>query len=256
MYFVFNAIAESSSQSATLYHIDKEEGEETSSSDIAGKPTSINFNELREVAPLADGMTDADTKLRIATIHAIEETDSTGLFNVLVDSRKDKAKEVQYFAHEALKKASDFYMNKIKKCMDIINKTEPHYENFKELADLYAELAHKNIEHPILINFYRKEAIKYYSDLLINFQEHQDAILSSIIPVLYEKGDYKECIQYCEMLYGSSELSINSIEYKARCLFRIRDMDSLKKFAQQEKQSNVPAINYFNEVSALGFTYG
>lgn len=256
MCLVFKALTESSSQSAMLYHIDKEEGEETAASDNTGVPASINFDELRQVAPLADGMTDADTKLRIATIHAIEETDSTRLFNVLVDSRKDKAKEVQYFAHEALKKASDFYMNKIKKCMDSINKSEPRYEDFKELADLYAELAHKNIEHPILVNFYRKEAIKYYSDLLKNFQEHRDAILSSIIPVLYENGDYKECIQYCEKLYGVPELSTISIEFKARCLFRIRDIDTLKKFAQQEKQSKVLAINYFNEVSALGLTHG
>ncbi len=256
MYFVFNAIAESSSQAATLYHIDKEEGEGTSTPDIAGGPAPIKFDELREVAPLADGMTDADTKLRIATIHAIEETDSTRLFNVLVDSRKDQAKEVQYFAHEALKKASDFYMNKIKKCMDIINKSEPRYENFKELADLYAELAHKNIEHPILVSFYRKEAIKYYSDLLTNFQEHRDAILSNIIPVLYENGDFKECIQYCDKLYRAPKLSTISIEFKARCLFQMRDMNSLRKLAQQEKQSNIPAINHFNEVSALGSTHG
>ncbi|MEA1949269.1 MAG: hypothetical protein U9N83_18460 [Thermodesulfobacteriota bacterium] len=256
MYFVFNTMAKPSAQKASLYHIDKEEGEETPDSIVSDQPISIRFDELREVAPLADGMTDDDTIIRIAAISAIEETDSTHLFNILTDSRKDTAKEVQYSAHEALKKISDAYMKKIRKLTDVINKSGPDYETFKELADLYAELAHKNIEHPILVRFYRQEAIKYYSDLLKNYQQHRNAILAGLIPVLYENSDYKECIKYCEELYKDPELCSKSIEFKARCLFKIRDIRSLEQFMQKQRNSNLAAINNFIELSEYGLYDG
>jgi hypothetical protein len=256
MYFVFNTVAEPSAQKASLYHIDKEEGEETPDSIVSDQPISIRFDELYEVAPLADGMTDDDTVIRVAAISAIEETDSTQLFSVISDSRKDTAKEVQYFAHEALKKVSDAYMKKIKELIDDINKSGSSYETFKELADLYADLAHKNIEHPILVRFYRQEAIKYYSDLLKNYQQHRNAILEGLIPVLYENGDYKECIKYSEELYQDPELSSKSIEFKARCLFKMRDIRTLEQFIQNQKNSNLVSINNFIELSEYGLNDG
>jgi hypothetical protein len=231
VYLIFNSISKSTSKKALIYHIDKDVEEEQDSI-IFEKPISINFSELQEVAPLADGMTDDDTLMRIATISAIEETDSTKLFNVLIESKKDKAKEVQYYAHEALKKVGDKYTKKINDLMGKINRSNPDYKTFKELADLYAVLSHKNIEHPILVRFYRQEAIKYYSDLLSNYQEHRKSILAGLISVIYENGDYRLCINYCKELAEDPELSFKSLEYIFRSLFKLRDIESLKELAQ------------------------
>lgn len=247
MYFTFNTINKVNPQKALLYHIDKEEGEETPDSFGSEKQILLNFEDLREVAPLADGMTDDDTLMRIAAISAIEETDSTKLFNILIDSKKDKAKEVQYFAHEALKKIGDRYMKRINELTGIINKSGSDYQTSKELADLYAVLAHKNIEHPILVRFYRQEAIKYYSNILENYQYFRKTILASLIPVLYENGDCRACVKCCEELYQDPEYHPISIEFKARCLFKTRDIKSLERFVQKEKHKNIVSINNFIE---------
>lgn len=256
MYFIFNIIKDHSTQKAQLYHIDKEEGDERLHSYISDKHVLINFDELREVAPLADGMTDDDTLMRIAAINAIEETDSTKMFNILIDSKSDKAKEVQYYAHEALKKIGDKYMRRINVLTGIINKQGQDYFTFKELADLYAILAHKNLEHPILVRFYRLEAIKYYSEILEKYSHYRKTILSSLIPVLYENGEYDKCVKYCEELYMDTDYYSLSVEFIARCLFQARDIKSLKRFIQKEKRSNITSINNYIELQQNNISNG
>jgi len=249
MCFIFNTVTNPSSRKALLYHIDKEEGEAVAESDLLGELSSIDFEELREVAPLADGITDEDAIMRIAAINAIEETNSTYLLKTLIDYKKDTAKEVQYYAHEALKKIGDKYMKKINELTNIINKSVPDYKNFKELADLYALLAHKNIEHPIIVRFYRQEAIKYYTDMLKTYHQHRKKILQKLIPVLYENSDYRLCIKYCEEICKYPELYVKSIDYKARCLFKIRDISSLEQLAQSETNNKMVSIKNFKELT-------
>ena len=255
IFFVLNDISKGSKKSS-LYHIDNEEGENIEESSDPDKQAFMNFDEMREVAPLADGMVDDKTIVRIATIQAMEALDVTHIRNVLVDSKSDKSKDVQYFAQEALTKISDTYMRKIKELTDIVNNSEPNYEDYKKLADIYAEYAHKNIEHPILVEFYRKEAIKYYNDLLQNYPEQKNSILANLIPVLFENQNYKECIKYCDEIYNDPTLTSNSIKFKARGLFQTRDIGSLKKFAEKENKSNVAAINDFIELSNEEFQNG
>ena len=202
------------------------------------------------------GLADDKTIVRIATIQAMENLDDTNIFSLIVDSKSDKSRDVQYFAQDALTKVSDSYMKKIKKLTDTINNSEPNYKNFKALADIYAEFAHKNIEHPILVEFYRKEAMKFYNDLLSNYPDRQNAILKKFIPVLFENGNYKECIKYCDAIYDDPILKLKSIEYKARCLFQTRNIGTLKEFAKKESRSGVPAINGFMELSKEEFQNG
>lgn len=253
--FVLHEVSKNSKKSS-LYHIDKEEGEDIEESSDSHKQSLVNVNEMREVAPLADGMTDDKTVVRIATIQAMEDLDATHVRNVLVSSKSDKSKDVQYFAQEALTKISDSYLRKIKKLADIVNNSEPNYEDYKNLADVYAEYAHKNIEHPILVEFYRKEAIKYYSDLIENYPRNQNEILKDLIPVLFENNNYKECIKYCDEIYNDPILSSTAIEFKARCLFNTRDIGSLKSFTEKETRSGVSAINDFIELSKEEFQNG
>ena len=247
MYIIINMTKNDGAQKAMLYHIDKEEGEDISDPYISDKQIMINFDELREVAPLADGMTDDDILMRIAAISAIEETDSTKMFNILIDSKKDKAKEVQYYAHEALKKIGDKYMRRINVLTGIINKHGQDYITYKELADLYAMLAHKNLEHPILVRFYRQEAIKYYSELLEKYSNYRKTILGSLIPVLYENGEYTKCVKYCKELYNDTDYYTLSAEFIARCYFSARDIKSLIRYTQKEYQKNIASINNYIE---------
>jgi hypothetical protein len=246
--FIFHSVTTPSSHKALLYHIDKEEGEEIAESDLLEELISLDFDELREVAPLADGITDENAIMRIAAINAIEETNSTSLVKTLIDYKNDTAKEVQYYAHEALKKIGDNYLRKINELTNMINKTVPDYKTFKELADLYAILAHKNIEHPIIVRFYRQEAIKYYTDMLKTYRQHRRKILDKLIPVLYENGDYRLCIKYCEEICKNPELYVKGIDYKARCLFKIRDIKSLEQLAQSEANIKTVSIKNYKEL--------
>ncbi len=250
MIFIFDIATRFNTPKALLYHIDKQEekGSDNRETILSEEQILINFDDLHELSPLADGMTDDDTLMRIAAISAIEETDSTKLFNILIDSKQDKSKEVQYFAHEALKKIGDKYMKKINNLTFSINNggPGPDYQTLKELADLYAVLAHKNIEHPILVRFYRQEAIRYYLGLLNNYQQYHQSILASLITVLYENGDYSACIKYCDELCDT-EYFPKSIEYKARCYFELRDIRSLKQLVQIETNSNFNSLNNFIE---------
>lgn len=248
MFLVLKEISNENRKLASLYHIDKEEGENDEDSSDIDDDTSINFDEIREVAPLTDGLADDASKIRIATIQAMEGLDDTNLFSHIVDSKNDKSRNVQYFAQDALTKVSDSYMKKIKELTDTINKSEPNYEDYKALADIYAEFAHKNIEHKILVEFYRKEAMKFYNDLLSNYPDRQHSILEKFIPVLFENGNYKECLEYCDVIYDDPILKSKSIEYKARCFFQARNIGTLKKLAEKESNSNLSAINNFLEL--------
>ncbi len=256
-FFIINEVRKGSHNHA-LYHIDKEEGEEIDDPlDYHSQSLlSLNLNEIREVAPLADGMTDDETMVRIATIRAIENSSITNIRDVLADSINDKSKDVQYFAHEALKKISDSYIKKIKQRINIINNSEPTYDNYKKLADLYAEFAHKNVEHSDLVEFYRKEAIKYYNNLLKDYPSNRIIILSNLIAVLFESRDYEECIKCCEEIYNYPEFVSMSIEFNARCLFQLRDMKSLKKFVTWEKVQNVPMLSNFMNIHKEELHYG
>ncbi len=247
IFFILNEISKGPRKSL-LYHIDKEEGENIDDPSDYHKQSLLDISELREVAPLAEGMTDDKTIVRIATIQAMEDADVTSIRNVLIESKKDKSKDVQYFSHEALKKISESYMEKIKKLTDTINNSEPNFHDYKKLADLYAEFGHKKVDHPILVEFYRKEAIKYYKDLLVNYPENKNIIIANIIPVLFENSDYEECIKYCDEIGNDTEFISKSIEFKARCFFQSRKIGSLKRFAEKEVKSDVSAINNFIEL--------
>jgi hypothetical protein len=235
-------------QTGMIHHIDQEEGEGSEVS--GGDRVYIDISELLKVAPLADGMTEAQKEIRIAAVLAMEEimedVDATSIRNTLIESGNDPAKEVQFYAHEALKKMSDSYTEKIKRLMDIVNnQPDPGYETYKELADLYAQFADANIEHPILIKFYRQEAVKYYAHILQQYPQYRNAILQKFIPALYQNKEYARCLQYCEETRQEPELSSLSILYTARCLFNTRDMVSLKQFARQTSHSDVEAIKNF-----------
>lgn len=253
MCYIFNTVTNSSSRKALLYHIDKEEGEQPEETDLLEELISIDFDELREVAPLADGITDEDAIMRIAAINAIEETNSTYLLKTLFDYKNDAKKEVQYYAHEALKKIGDKYMKKINELTKIINKSVPDYKTFKELADLYAMLAHKNIEHPIIVRFYRQEAIKYYTFMLKKYHQHRKKILRKLIPVLYENSDYRLCIKHCEEIGKYPELYGKSVDYKARCLFKIRDIKTLEQLAESISSDDMVSIKNYKELARSDF---
>ncbi len=254
-FFIINEARKGSHKHA-LYHIDKEEGEEIDAPLDYHNQSLINLNEMREVAPLAEGMTDDKTMVRIATIRAMEDASVTNIRNVIVDSINDKSKDVQYFAHEALKKISNSYIKKIKQLTNIINNSEPTYDNYKELADLYAEFAHKNVEHPVLVEFYRKEAIKHYNNLLNDYPDNRIIILTNLIAVLFENGDYETCIKYCKEAYNYPEFVSMSIEFKARCLFQLRDIKSLKKLATKEEVQNVSVLRDFMDMCKEELYYG
>ncbi len=277
MMFVLNMVFNKSFQTGTLYHIDKEEGE--LQEDLERRDILIDINELRRVAPLVDGMTGENKDIRIATIQAMDEVASDSvrkllqgfpndkskevqygdtlkkISELLKESKRDDFKEVQYYANDALKNISDAYTEKIKHLLGDVNRNPPNYETYKNLADLYAQFAEINIEHPVLVKFYQQEAVKYYSYVLENYPQHRKAILEKFIPALYQTKDYAQCLEYCEEIQQDPELSSLSILYKARCLFSMRKISSLKQFAANVRDSNITTIDNFVKLSRLAL-YG
>lgn len=238
VYFLTKLALNPSPFTQRIHHIDFDDGEATSESLNYNKQSSINFSELREVAPLVDGLIDNDTVTRIAAIQAIAEVDTINLVNALVESRKDISKDVQYHAYEALQKITDRHLKQIDELKATLILSGSDYDNEKEIADIYASLAHVNIEHPILIHHFREEAIRYYSNILYNYSGHRNIILDCLIPVLYENGDYNLCISYCEELETHPKHAHHSREYKARCLFKQRDIDNLSLLTYKSSNKN------------------
>jgi hypothetical protein len=98
------------------------------------------------------------------------------------------------------------------------------------------------------VRFYRQEAIKYYTNILKKYHQYRKTILESLIPVLYENSDYLLCIKYCEELCKYPELYIKGIDYKARSLFKIRDIRSLEKLVQLEENAKLVSLKNYKEL--------
>lgn len=245
-------------QTGKLHHIDQEEGE-TPEAD-SQTDDEVMLEELLKVAPLADGMTDDQKEIRIATVLAMEEImedkNAESIRRILMESGNDPLKEVQFYAHEALKKLGDEYTERIKTLMNVVNTSDnPGYEVFKELADLYEEFAATNIEHLTLIKFYRQEAVKYYAHLLKHYPDKRNQILQQFIPALYQNKEYERCLQYCEDIRqetGDPTLRSLCQLYTARCLFDTRQMAALKQFARQAGDSDIPAMTNFLKLCERG----
>lgn len=236
-------------QSGHIYHIDHEEGD-MPEKDGKGESQGLDIQELLHVAPLADGMTDERKEIRVAAVLAMEEImnqpDADSIRTTLIESGNDPAKEVQFYAHEALKKMSDEYTEAIKRLMDIVNTSSaPDYETYKALADLYAQFADAKTEHPLLIKFYRQEAAKYYAHILEHYPQERHVILQQFIPALYQNKDYNRCIEYCESVQQEPELTSLAVLYKARCLFDTRKIAELTQFARQMAQSGDNSMKDF-----------
>lgn len=244
--FILRSYYWETSKSATLYHIDQEEGEISGDTEITKK---ISIRELTRVAPLIDGLTDDDKNNRIATVLAMEQLiDYPSIRNALMRAANDPQKEVQYYINDALKKVSEEYMDKIKKQLDIINKSEPTYESYKKLADFYGHLAIANIDHIDLIKFYYIEMEKYYMHLIENYPENKIEILHQLIPALYSSKAYDKCISLCEEVEGISELSSISVLYKLRSLFGLKKLDAVRELIASVDLGNlVSEDNLLNE---------
>ena len=245
--FIMHSYYWGRTKTGKLYHIDQEEGELAGETDVNTKKISIQ--ELTRVAPLIDGLTDDDKNNRIATVLAMEKmVDYPSIRKALMRSQNDPQKEVQYYINDALKKVADDYMDKIKKQLDIINKTEPTYESYKKLADLYAYLANANIDHSVLIRFYYTEMEKYYTYLLENYPENKIEVLRQLVPALYNSKAYDRCLKMCEEIKDIPELYPVSILYKLRSLFSLRKMDAIRELVSSIDLANIVTTdNLLNE---------
>lgn len=229
-----------------LYHIDQEAGAEDSADD-APPLHEINLHELRKVAPLADAMTDDQKNIRVAAILAMEQVEVPSIRRALLAARNDPSKEVQYYAHEALKKIGEAYTNRIKHLTARMNASdEPGFEEYHHLADAYAEFAQAGIEHPVLVAFYWQEAVRYYGYLLETYPDRQQIILQRLIPALYATRAYDRCAAYCEQSLTDAALRDLCIEYQARCLFAMRKVAALTTFAAQTHDADVDVLTNFH----------
>jgi len=229
LFYILDSGRLSQSKQGKLYHIDQEEGEVFAQTET---DDTIPFEELIRVSPLVDGLTDDDKNNRIATVLAMEHMiDSTTIRKALIQSQSDPHKEVQYFVNGALSKVSENCLDKIKKQLDILNNANPDYENYKKLADLYAYIADANIEHPLLVEFYYKEAEKYYRFIMEKYPTKTVEIHEKLIPVIYAQKAYAECIHVCDKVMEVPELRSLSYLYKLRSLFSLRKLDDMQKIA-------------------------
>ncbi len=261
MFILYRKHEEYNFQTGLLYHIDKEEGENIE--ELENLKTLFNLEELRRVAPLVDGMTSESKDDRVAAIQAMEQiTDSVRIRDALLYARKDPHKEVQYFANDALKKINDAYMEKIKHFQNVINNTsDPPQEKYIELADCYAAVAKAGIDHPVLLKFYFQEAINYYQYVLDNLNmqnnvmDHGLSIWNNVLPklisALYYNGDYESCLDYCEIALKEEDLRPLCGLYKARCLFKMKKLSSLKNFARETEDLRITSIDNFLALTEL-----
>lgn len=237
---------------ARLYHIDQEEGERglPDAESEERSAARIRLDELRKVAPLADGMTDEDKDIRVAAILAMDGVDSPHIRDVLLAATDDPHKAVQYYALEVLKKIGDEYTKQIKTLLNRINtESNPGYETYKRLADLYAQFAASGIEHPVLMAFYQQESVKYYSHILKAYPERRKETLQQVIPALHANADYRRCVALCEEVRHDPDLAEMAILYTARSLFDLRDLPALKAFALQEHDSGLEALPQFLQLA-------
>lgn len=244
-----------------LYHIDNEEGEQVEPGDHSTE--GIAIDEMRRVAPLIDGMTAENKNSRIAAIQAMEKVAGSGAIReMLRDAKKDPHKEVQYYANDALNKINDGYLEQIKDRLDSFNALEnPQSEDYLQLADLYSSVADAGIDHPVLLQFYAQEAIKYYTYVLENFAPPgSDAVddmtlrettLRHLLPTLYNNRDFDKCLQFCELATGIESLRKMSLEYTARCLFRLKRMATLQEFARRHANSGIDSINAYRAMDGI-----
>ena len=245
--FIMHSYYWENKKTGKLYHIDQEEGELAGETDVNTKKISIQ--ELTRVAPLIDGLTDDNKNNRIATVLAMEKMiDYPSIRKALMRSQNDPHKEVQYYINDTLKKVAEDSMDRIKKQLDIINKTEPDYETYKELADLYAYLDNAKIDHSVLIQFYYTEMEKYYTYLIENYPENKTEVLRQLVPALYNNKAYDRCLKMCEEIKDIPELYPVSILYKLRSLFSLRKVDALRELVSSiDLASIVTNDNLLNE---------
>jgi len=239
--FLYKILADPVTQPARLYHIDYEVGKEALKEEKL--EIQVYLEELCKVGPLIDGMTDEEKDIRVATILAMEQVDSEVTRQILISAKNDTSKEVQYYAHEALKKISNTFFSRIKELTNTIKtyKTPP-YELYKELADLYAQFAEANIEHPVIVGLYWDKAIEIYEKLLELFSEKRNDILYQFIPALYYHKNYELCIAYCNGIEYRNELFEHVSSFKARALFAMRDIPGLKELARKIKNLGINSI--------------
>ncbi|GEM_PF-2113212 len=242
-------------EKASLYHIDNEEGEEAGSDVPASQ--SLVIDELRRVSPLIDGMTDDSKDNRIAAIQAMEQvSDSTNIRKILLEAKLDPHKEVQYYANDALNKVNDGYMDRIKELLDKMNNmAEPDIAIYLELADMYAAVADAGIDHPVLLQFYAQEAVKYYFYVLDELPEDSDEnevgpvskqqVLKKLMPTLYSNKEFEKCIGHCKTAAQYQNLQDIANLYRARCLFKLKKLRSLKEFSKNFQAMDIPNMDEF-----------
>ncbi len=225
-YFLYRTIIDPETDPSKLYHIDQEEGEEVFEEEK--QDIQINLEELSNVSPLIDGLTDEEKNVRVAAILAMEEVDSQATRQNLVSAMKDTSKEVQYYANEAIKKIADMYFSRITAILKALKGMKtPDYQTRKELADLYSLFAEANIEHPVIVESYRAKAIKIYEELITLFPEHRRDIVYRLIPALYYNRNYDSCIRYCFEVEEGDENYEHARSFKARAFFALRDIPAL-----------------------------
>jgi tetratricopeptide (TPR) repeat protein len=235
---LYRVIVKPSTDLSSLYHIDQEEGEEEFNDEK--QDIQINLEELCNVSPLIDGLTDEEKNVRVAAILAMEEVDSQSTRQTLVSARKDTSKEVQYYANEAIKKISDMYFSRITEILKVVKKMKtPQYQKQKELADLYSQFAEANIEHPVIVESYRAKAINIYEELLKFFPEHRRDIVYQLIPALYYNRNYDLCIKYCFEIEENDENFEHVRSFKARAFFALRDIPALIQIRNDIKDLTV-----------------
>ena len=240
---------------ATLYHIDNEEGEEAEP-DMAPSQ-SLVIDELRRVSPLIDGMTDNSKDNRIAAIQAMEKvSDSSNIRKILLEAKLDPHKEVQYYANDALNKVNDGYMDRIKELLDEMNNmAEPDIAVYQELADMYAAVADAGIDHPVLLQFYAQEAVKYYFYVLDELPEDSDEkqvgplskqqVLKELLPTLYSNKEFEKCLEHCKTASQYTNLQSIAYLYRARCLFKLKKLRSLKEFSKGFQGMDIPNMDEY-----------
>lgn len=193
---------------------------------------NINWQEEKQIQPLADALKAMDVELRKGAVDALAAKGDRESVKMLADSLENTVLEVRYFAVEALAKISKNFGDKI---IDAQKKAEAEpdsYENIIELANCYYEYATSNVEDKTLSEYYLRQASKEYENA-IRMNQNDVQLLTRYGEILTRLDKFFDALKIFKHVAARDAKNVDAMVHMADIYLKMGKIRDVKKISKQ-----------------------